>query len=69
MLTQQERTNKIMRVTLLGSVGNLLLLIFKFVAGIAGHSGAMMADAVHSLSDFATDVVVMVGSGRFPTPW
>lgn len=60
MLTQQERTNKIMRVTLLGSVGNLLLLIFKFVAGIAGHSGAMMADAVHSLSDFATDVVVMV---------
>lgn len=60
MLTQEERTQKIMRVTLLGSVGNLLLLIFKFVAGIVGHSGAMMADAVHSLSDFVTDVVVMV---------
>lgn len=49
-----------MRVTLIGSAGNLFLLIFKFVAGIVGHSGAMIADAVHSLSDFATDVVVMV---------
>ena len=38
----------------------MLLLAFKFVAGIMGHSAAMVADAVHSLSDFVTDVVVLV---------
>ena len=41
-------------------MGNVLLLIFKFVAAIVGHSSAMMADAVHSLSDFVTDVIVLV---------
>ena len=38
----------------------MVLLVFKFVAGILGHSAAMVADAVHSLSDFVTDVIVMV---------
>ena len=38
----------------------MLLLLFKFVAGIVGHSAAMMADAVHSLSDFVTDAVVLL---------
>ncbi len=37
-----------------------MLLLFKFVAGIVGHSAAMVADAVHSLSDFVTDVIVLV---------
>ena len=50
----------IYRVTLVGSVVNLLLLVFKFVAGIFGHSAAMLADAVHSLSDFVTDIIVIV---------
>lgn len=50
----------IYRVTLVGSVINLLLLVFKFVAGILGHSAAMLADAVHSLSDFVTDIIVIV---------
>lgn len=49
-----------MSVTLLGSIANFLLLIFKFVAGWLGHSSAMMADAVHSLSDFATDIIVLL---------
>lgn len=49
-----------MRVTLIGSLGNFLLLIFKFIAGVAGHSSAMIADAVHSLSDFITDVIVLI---------
>ena len=39
---------------------NVILLLFKFVAGIVGHSAAMVADAVHSLSDFVTDVIVLV---------
>ena len=48
------------KVTIVGSIVNFLLLVFKFFAGIAGHSAAMLADAVHSLSDFITDIVVIV---------
>ena len=47
-------------MTLVGSVVNVVLLLFKFVAGIVGHSAAMTADAIHSLSDFVTDVIVLV---------
>lgn len=47
-------------VTVVGSVVNFLLLVFKFFAGIVGHSAAMLADAVHSLSDFITDIIVIV---------
>ena len=47
-------------MTLIGSIGNVALLTFKFLAGTLGHSSAMIADAVHSLSDFLTDVVVLV---------
>jgi cation diffusion facilitator family transporter len=38
---------------------NMILFVFKLVAGFLGRSGAMIADAVHSASDFATDVVVL----------
>ena len=55
-----NREREIYKVTLLGGAANLLLLIFKFVAGIVGHSSAMIADAVHSLSDFVTDIIVLV---------
>ena len=55
-----ERNKQIYRVTLWGGAMNALLLVFKFVAGIMGHSAAMVADAVHSLSDFVTDVIVLV---------
>ena len=63
----------IYRVTLVGSVVNLLLFVFKFVAGILGHSAAMLADAVHSLSDFVTDIIVPSSENdwnevRFSTP-
>lgn len=47
-------------MTLVGGAVNVILLLFKFVAGIVGHSAAMVADAVHSLSDFVTDVIVLV---------
>ena len=55
-----ERNKQIYKVTLLGGAVNVVLLLFKFVAGIVGHSAAMIADAVHSLSDFLTDVIVLV---------
>ena len=54
------REREIYKVTLVGSIGNMLLTLFKFIAGIVGHSSAMIADAAHSLSDFLTDVVVLI---------
>ena len=54
------RNQKIYRITLTGSIVNMVLLVLKFVAGILGNSAAMIADAVHSLSDFLTDIVVIV---------
>lgn len=54
-----ERNKEIYEVTLIGGIVNVVLLVFKFVAGILGHSAAMVADAVHSLSDFVTDVIVL----------
>ena len=54
------RENELTVVTLVGSFGNLVLLTFKFVAGIVAGSAAMVADAVHSLSDFLTDLIVLV---------
>lgn len=55
-----SREKEIYKVTLIGSAGNAALVIFKFIAGILGHSSAMIADAVHSLSDFVTDLLVLV---------
>ena len=55
-----NRSREIYKVTLAGGAVNVVLLLFKFIAGILGHSAAMVADAVHSLSDFVTDVIVLV---------
>ncbi|MBO5632507.1 MAG: cation transporter [Aeriscardovia sp.] len=55
-----QREKEIVRVTLWGSAANVALVVFKFVAGIMGNSAAMVADAVHSLSDFLTDIIVLV---------
>ena len=59
-MKEHIRKRKIMAVTLIGSLANFLLLVFKFIAGVLGHSSAMIADAVHSLSDFVTDVLVLL---------
>jgi len=55
-----SRERKIYRVTVLGSVVNVLLVVIKLLFGILGRSSAMIADAVHSLSDLITDVIVIV---------
>ena len=55
-----SREREIYKVTLMGSAGNAALLTFKFIAGVLGNSSAMIADAVHSLSDFVTDLLVLV---------
>ena len=57
---KNSREREIFKVTIVGTMANVVLLIFKFVAGIVGHSAAMIADAVHSLSDFVTDIIVII---------
>lgn len=54
------REQKISQVTIWGAIGNLLLTAFKLVAGLLGRSSAMIADAIHSLSDLVSDIVVLV---------
>ena len=54
------REQEIYKVTIWGSICNALLVAFKFIAGFWGNSSAMIADAVHSLSDFLTDILVLV---------
>lgn len=56
---REERANEATRVTIVGAVVNLFLVAGKLVAGIAGSSQALVADAVHSLSDLATDVFLL----------
>jgi cation diffusion facilitator family transporter len=56
-----ERAECAIRITYLGVAVNVVLLVVKFTAGILGHSQAMIADAVHTLSDFATDIAVLIG--------
>ncbi|MDE7153051.1 MAG: cation diffusion facilitator family transporter [Muribaculaceae bacterium] len=55
-----RREKRIYKVTLAGSILNLILVILKFLAGIFGRSSALVADAVHSLTDFATDIIVVI---------
>lgn len=56
----RTREKQITRVTLIGSVVNLLLTAIKIIAGVVGKSGAMIADGIHSLSDLASDIVVLI---------
>ena len=59
-ITGKERERGIYKVTIIGSFTNFLLILLKFIAGFLGNSSAMIADAVHSFSDFITDMIVIV---------
>lgn len=56
----RTREKQITRVTLIGSIVNLILTAIKIIAGVVGKSGAMIADGIHSLSDLASDIVVLI---------
>jgi cation diffusion facilitator family transporter len=56
-----NRLHEALRVTRIGIFANVGLIIIKFTGGIIGKSGAVIADAVHSFADFATDIIVIVG--------
>ena len=57
--TRQDRAGIV--VTLVGVVVNLFMIALKFAGGYYGHSQALIADAVHSISDLFTDAVALLG--------
>lgn len=57
---EQNRVHIISNVTIGGAFANLVLTIFKLIAGTFGKSSAMIADAIHSLSDLISDIVILI---------
>jgi len=55
-----KREKEIAKITLIGSAVNLFLIFIKLLAGFIGNSAAIIADGIHSLSDFLTDIIVLV---------
>ncbi|MCI8478650.1 MAG: cation transporter [Oscillospiraceae bacterium] len=51
----------IRHISLIGIIGNVVLSAFKLFAGVAGNSGAMVSDAVHSLSDVFATLIAFLG--------
>ena len=60
-LSDEKSKKIVMRVSGVTIAGNLVLSLLKLLAGILGHSGAMISDAVHSASDVFSTIIVMVG--------
>jgi cation diffusion facilitator family transporter len=58
----------VVRVTWIGFAGNVFLSALKFIAGFLGSSQAVVADAVHSLSDMGTDLAVLLGVKFWSAP-
>ena len=60
-LTPENETKLAMRVSVISVIVNLVLSVFKLLAGIFAHSDAMISDAVHSASDVFSTFIVMIG--------
>jgi len=58
-MSEQKRI--LLRLSLVGIVGNILLVAFKLFAGFSGHSSAMISDAIHSLSDVFATFIAFIG--------
>lgn len=63
-----QETRQIRRITWIGLFANLLLSGLKFLVGVLGSSQAVIADAVHSLSDMSTDFAVIFGVKFWSAP-
>ena len=57
---EQFKTTAV-RVSMVSIIGNAVLSLFKILAGILAHSGAMISDAVHSASDVFSSIIVIIG--------
>ncbi len=58
----EARQKQIRSITLWGALANVFLIIIKLVVGALIRSSALIADGVHSVSDLATDFVVLIGT-------
>jgi len=67
MDAEKSAVRSIRRITWIGIAGNVSIAILKFALGIIGSSQALVADAVHSLSDLVTDFAILIGV-RFWSP-
>lgn len=65
---KKDDSSSVRRVTWVGFFWNAVLSVAKFVVGTVGHSEALVADAIHSASDFLTDVAVIIGSHFWNSP-
>lgn len=65
---KKDDSGEVRHVTWVGLFWNAALSVAKFVVGVLGNSQALVADAVHSASDFATDIAVIVGSRYWNSP-
>ena len=65
---KKDDSAEVRKVTWVGLGWNAALSVAKFVVGVVGNSQALVADAIHSASDFATDVAVIVGSHFWNSP-
>ena len=60
-LQEKQFEKEAMKVSTVSIVVNVLLSLFKLLAGVIAHSGAMISDAIHSASDVFSTIIVMVG--------
>ena len=60
--------SRVRKITWIGLAVNLLLTVLKFVGGFLGRSQAVVADAVHSVSDITTDVAILIGVKYWTKP-
>ena len=65
---KKDDSSEVRKVTWVGLGWNAALSVAKFVVGVVGNSQALVADAIHSASDFVTDVAVIVGSHFWNSP-
>jgi cation diffusion facilitator family transporter len=61
-INNSEKLQTIQNITFLGLTVNLILVFLKMISGILGNSSAIIADAIHSLSDLTTDIIVIIST-------
>ncbi|MDP7420557.1 MAG: cation diffusion facilitator family transporter [bacterium] len=66
--SQSRYTREIRRITWIGLIINFFLALAKLAGGTIGHSQAVVADAVHSLSDCTTDIAILIGVQYWSRP-
>ena len=64
----EKETKTAQKVITVSLILNVSITIVKFIAGVFGHSQALIADAVHSISDFCTDIAVLIGARYWSRP-